>query len=205
MRSLPLKLDPGSDLREVIEQQGKEKRLSGFVLSVVGNLSRAAFQCPGRPTSTVLEGNLEIITLNGTFSPEGVHLHLSISDGDCQVWGGHLESGSKVLKGVDLLLGLLDEPSQKIVNGEPFLKSREPRIEIAILPKCPWSSRALRILRTNQIPCKVRIIDSDDAFAELKKKTNLSTFPQLFIDEQFSGGYETLADLDRSGKLEEFK
>ena len=106
MQSLSLKLDPGSDLRLTIEKVGYEKKKSGFILGVVGNLSRAAFQCPGRSEPTVLEGNLEIITLNGTISPDSVHLHLSLSDGDCQVWGGHLEPGTLILKGADVpLLG----------------------------------------------------------------------------------------------------
>ena len=48
-------------------------------------------------------GELEIITLQGTISPDGVHLHLSFSDASCQVWGGHLEHGTLVLRGADLL------------------------------------------------------------------------------------------------------
>ena len=44
MRSLPLKLGPGSDLRRSLEQLAIEQGGSGFVLGVVGNLSRAAFQ-----------------------------------------------------------------------------------------------------------------------------------------------------------------
>ena len=98
MRSLPLKLAPGSDVRLSLEQLAAEQNLSGFILGVVGNLSRASFQCPGQAQPSVLEGDLEVITLNGTFSPEGVHLHLSLSDGACQVWGGHLEPGTLVQK-----------------------------------------------------------------------------------------------------------
>ena len=118
MQSLPLKLPPGSDLRLSIEEFARDQRMSGFVVSIVGNLSRACFQCPGRTKPTVLEGNLEIITLNGTFSPHGVHLHLSISNVNCQVWGGHLENGSEVLKGADILVVLLEsDKSNKLINS----------------------------------------------------------------------------------------
>ena len=96
MRSLPLKLAPGSDLRLTLEELARRDGISGFVLGVVGNLTQASFQCPGQANPTVLEGDLEVITLNGTLSPEGVHLHLSLSDGACQVWGGHLEPGTIV-------------------------------------------------------------------------------------------------------------
>ena len=109
MQSLPLKLDPGSDLRLSLEELGRQHGINGFVLGVVGNLTRAAFQCPGQAEPTVLEGDLEVITLNGTISPSGVHLHLSLSDGACQVWGGHLEPGTVVQKGVDLLIGVLEQ------------------------------------------------------------------------------------------------
>ena len=109
LRSVQLHLGAGSDIRLSLEALAKELNASGFVLGVVGNLSQAAFQCPGQAGPTILEGDLEIITLQGTVSPEGVHLHLSFSDGSCQVWGGHLEPGTLVQKGADLLVGLLEE------------------------------------------------------------------------------------------------
>lgn len=121
MRSLALKLAPGQDLRLSLETLANAHNASGYVLGVVGNLSRAAFQCPGQPEPTVLEGDLEIITLQGHFSPDGAHLHLSLSDGACQVWGGHLEPGTLVLKGADLLVGLLDQPlPQSPTSLEPI-------------------------------------------------------------------------------------
>ena len=83
MRTTPIKLAPGEDLRLRLEQLAQAEQASGFVLGVVGNLSRAAFQCPGPPEPTVMEGDLEIITLNGTVSPTGVHLHLRRSEGAC--------------------------------------------------------------------------------------------------------------------------
>ena len=106
MHAVPLQLAPGSDLRRGLEEFAVARQASGFVLGVVGDLSRAAFQCPGQPRPSIIEGDLEIITLNGTLSPDGVHLHLSLSDGGCQVWGGHLEPGTVVRKGAELLVGL---------------------------------------------------------------------------------------------------
>lgn len=108
LRSVPLHLEAGRDIRRSLERLAVELNASGFVLGVVGNLSQAAFQCPGQSGPTILEGDLEIITLQGTISPQGVHLHLSFSDGSCQVWGGHLEPGTLVQKGADLLVGLLE-------------------------------------------------------------------------------------------------
>lgn len=100
MRAAPLHLEAGSDVRLTLEQFARQSNATGFVLSVVGNLSRAAFACPDRPAATIISGELEIITLQGTISPNSVHLHLSFSDADCQVWGGHLEPGTLVLRGL---------------------------------------------------------------------------------------------------------
>ncbi len=205
MRTIPLKLGPGADLRASLEQVVRDENSEGFVLGVVGNLSRAAFQCPGRAEPTVLEGNLEIITLNGTLSPKGVHLHLSLSDVDCQVWGGHLELGSQVLKAADLLVGFIDEDPRPLQNLNTSDRTKDSRIELVVLPGCPWSSRAVRILRSTDIPHMISIIDSEDKFKEFQSRSELSTFPQIFIDGKLIGGYESLSELHTSGKLTSYK
>ena len=199
MQPLPLKLAPGSDLRLSIEELAQRDGISGFVLGVVGNLTKASFQCPGQAEPTVLEGDLEVITLNGTFSPEGVHLHLSLSDGACQVWGGHLEPGTIVQKGVDLLIGVLEQR-----EGRPARQTAAaaPRIEIAVLPGCPWCSRALRILRTLDLPHNVTTINDDAAFQAVQQRSGMTTFPQVFIDGSVIGGYDDLAAMQAAGELD---
>ena len=197
MQSLPLKLAPGSDLRLRLEELAKRDGISGFVLGVVGNLTKAAVQCPGQAEPTVLEGDLEVITLNGTFSSEGVHLHLSLSDGACQVWGGHLEPGTIVQKGVDLLIGVLEQR-----EGRPARQTAAPRIEIAVLPGCPWCSRALRILRTLDLPHTVTTVNDDAAFQAVQQRSGMTTFPQVFIDGSVIGGYDDLAAMQAAGELD---
>ena len=206
MRSRPMKLEPGSDLRGSLEQLARSENASGYVLGVVGNLSRAAFKCPGQAKPTVLEGELEIITLNGTISPEHVHLHLSLSDGTCQVWGGHLEEGSLVLKGADILVGLLDQPLPSSSFGHnQSIKQHHPRLEIAVLPDCPWSGKALSILHSLEIPHRVTSIEDDDAFRAVLERTGSGTFPQVFVDGQSIGGYDAFVELHAAGRLVELK
>ena len=199
MQPLPLKLAPGSDLRLSLEELAQRDGISGFVLGVVGNLTKASFQCPGQAEPTVLEGDLEVITLNGTFSPEGVHLHLSLSDGACQVWGGHLEPGTIVQKGVDLLIGVLEQR-----EGRPARQTAAaaPRMEIAVLPGCPWCSRALRILRTLDLPHTVTTVNDDAAFQAVQQRSGMTTFPQVFIDGSAIGGYDDLAAMQAAGELD---
>ena len=199
MQPLPLKLAPGSDLRLSLEDLAQRDGISGFVLGVVGNLTKASFQCPGQAEPTVLEGDLEVITLNGTFSAEGVHLHLSLSDGACQVWGGHLEPGTIVQKGVDLLIGVLEQR-----EGRPARQTAAaaPRMEIAVLPGCPWCSRALRILRTLDLPHTVTTVNDDAAFQAMQQRSGMTTFPQVFIDGSVIGGYDDLAAMQAAGELD---
>ena len=211
MRALPLTLAPGQDLRLSLETLAREQECSGFVLGVVGNLSRAAFQCPGRPEPTVLEGDLEVITLNGTISPQSAHLHLSLSDGACQVWGGHLEAGSLVLKGVELLLGVLDQPRLAVGSHPVAAPTPSPqvsswqalpsRVEIAVLPGCPWCARALRLLGGAGVPHQVFRVDQDADFQHWNSRSGMITFPQVFVDGVLLGGYDALAALHQRGEL----
>jgi glutaredoxin-related protein len=234
MRTLPLHLEAGSDVRQSLEALAHEQGAQGYVLSVVGNLSAAVFQCPGKPAPTRLRGELEIITLSGTLSPEGVHLHLSFSDGDCRVWGGHLEPGTLVLRGADLLLGFL-EPSLvraqaaaapaalsmgangPVADGSHAARPAgrgqraaassaaappEPRLEVAVLSGCPWSARALRLLRTLSIPHRVVTVDSEALGAEIRQRSGSTSLPQLFLDGEPIGGYDALAERHGRGELE---
>ena len=197
MRPLPLKLAPGSDLRLSLEDLARREGIDGFVLGVVGNLTRAAFQCPGQSEPTVLEGDLEVITLNGTLSPDSVHLHLSLSDGACQVWGGHLEPGTIVQKGADVLVGVLEQNKPAAMRT-----ATAPRLEIAVLPGCPWCSRALRLLRTLDLPHTVITVNDDSTFKSVQSRSGMGTFPQVFVDGAMIGGYDDLTTLHAAGDLE---
>ena len=187
MRFRAIHLDAGADVRRSLEDLAHRENAQGFVLSVVGNMGQATFACPGRTSPTVLSGELEIITLQGTVGPQGVHLHLSFSDGDCQVWGGHLEHGSLILKGADLLVGFLDTAEPSAPSAQ---ETATPRLTIAVAEGCPWSQRALRMLRTLAIPF------------ELVPAEPGRSVPQIAIDGQPIGGYSELAELHGSGALD---
>ncbi|MBD2551419.1 DUF296 domain-containing protein [Microcystis elabens FACHB-917] len=201
MHPLPLHLGPGSDLRTSLEQVAIEAGAAGFVLGVVGDLSQAAFQCPGLEEPTVLQGHLEIITLQGTVAPQGVHLHLSLSDGDCQVWGGHLEHGSLVLRGADLLVGFLPVAQ----SARPADLPDRPRVVIVVRSGCPYSARALRMLRTLGIPHTVQQADDAAARAHVAERSGQASLPQVFIDGEPIGGYDALADRHGRGELDHLR
>ncbi len=91
MNCFATRLLPNSDLKKEIFSFFKSKNISsGVILSSVGSLKQAHLRFSDQKTGTVLTGPFEILSLNGTLSLDGVHLHLCISDSKGQTFGGHL-------------------------------------------------------------------------------------------------------------------
>ena len=199
METLTLKLEPGQDLHQSLHQLASDHKLSGFVLGVVGDLSAACFQCPGQHNPTRMHGILEVITLNGTVSPQGVHLHLSLSDGACQVWGGHLEPGTIVHRGVQLMVGLSELP------GQSSPTTSNERVELAVLPGCPWCHRARQLLERHAVPHRLISVESDSTFEACWRRSGLQVFPQIFVDGDYFGDYTALHQLHQSGRIESLR
>ncbi len=196
LHPISIQLKSNTDLLNSLQELALRENKFGYILSIVGNLSKAKFQCPGKKEPTIVKDHLEIIALNGTISPDKCHLHISLSDGSCKVWAGHLEEGTVILKGADILVGFLDENKAKTTS-----QNSNKKVDIYILSDCPWSKRAIRMLRTLQIPHNIMIIKNDNDFNLLKKRSNYTSFPQIFVDDEFIGGYSELTELNASGEL----
>ena len=110
MKVVPLRLRPGADLRRALEGwMGEQEEKAGCVISAVGSLSVAQLRFAGATEATVIRGDLEILSLAGTLSPDGAHLHLAVADSRGAVIGGHLCVGSLVRTTAELVIGLLPE------------------------------------------------------------------------------------------------
>ncbi|KQV79953.1 DNA-binding protein [Massilia sp. Root351] len=107
MLAHPLRLGPGADLRAAIEAAAAEACAAAFVLQGIGSLSVAQLRYAGMPGATELRGDLEILTLAGSVAPDGAHLHMSVSDAQGRVYGGHVAAGCVVRTTAELLLALL--------------------------------------------------------------------------------------------------
>lgn len=108
MRALPLRLLPGDDLRGAIET-ALQQHGAAFVLQGIGSLSIARLRLAGKPQADAFTGDLEILTLAGTVSPDGAHLHMSIADATGRVTGGHVAPGCIVRTTAELLVALLPD------------------------------------------------------------------------------------------------
>jgi predicted DNA-binding protein with PD1-like motif len=108
MKVVPLRLQPGADLRRALEGwMGEQKEKAGCVISAVGSLSVAQLRMAGATEATVILGEMEIISLAGTLSADGAHLHIAMADSRGAVIGGHLCAGSLVRTTAELVVGLL--------------------------------------------------------------------------------------------------
>ncbi len=70
---------------------------------------------------------------------------------------------------------------------------------------CPYCVRAKQLLERKGIEYKEVNLSKEPAEVriELMQKTNHRTVPQIFIKEQFIGGFDQLYALEREGKLDE--
>lgn len=110
MKVVPLRLTPGDDLRHALEDwMGEQVEQAACVISAVGSLSVARVRFAGAAEATVIRGDLEILCLAGTLSPDGAHLHIACADSRGAVIGGHLCAGSLVRTTAELVVGLLQE------------------------------------------------------------------------------------------------
>lgn len=106
MKVVPLRLQPGDDLRQALETwMGEQQEQAGCVISAIGSLSIAKLRFAGAAAATSIHGELEILSLSGTLSADGAHLHISIADSSGAEIGGHLCSGSLVRTTAELVLG----------------------------------------------------------------------------------------------------
>jgi uncharacterized protein len=110
MKVVPLRLQPGADLRQALESwMGEQSEQAGCVISAVGSLSVAQLRLAGAAEAKAIQGELEILSLSGTLSPDGAHLHIAVAGSSGAVIGGHLCAGSLVRTTAELVLGLLPQ------------------------------------------------------------------------------------------------
>lgn len=110
MKVVPLRLQPGDDLRQALEAwMGEQQEQAACLISAVGSLSVAQLRFAGAAEATVIHGELEILSLSGTLSPDGAHLHIAVSGSSGAVIGGHLCAGSLVRTTAELVIGLLPD------------------------------------------------------------------------------------------------
>jgi predicted DNA-binding protein with PD1-like motif len=105
MKTHAFRLKPNQLLKESIENYVFENDIkAGVILSAVGSLSFASIRMADESLKK-FDQNFEIVSLIGTLSIEGCHLHISLSDKNGTVIGGHLKDGCKIHTTAEIVLG----------------------------------------------------------------------------------------------------
>lgn len=112
MKTIAKRLVDNQDLLVEIQKLLDEHDVqAGVILSAVGSLKQTKIRMP------VIDGNVqyihpenvEIDALHGTVSRHGVHLHISVSDIEGKVWGGHVKEGNTIRTTCEIVIGILED------------------------------------------------------------------------------------------------
>ena len=88
------RLHRGDDLKKsILAYCNKNNINSGIVTCAVGCCSKVRFRLAGAESFYEDEADYEIVSITGTISCDGVHIHISFGDNTGKVVGGHLSEG----------------------------------------------------------------------------------------------------------------
>lgn len=110
MQIFPIRLKPEQDLKQSLKNFVEQNHIqAGFILTAVGSLQQANLRFANRNDSQVFHERFEIVSLVGTVSTHGMHLHISLSDRNGKTIGGHLLDGCIIYTTAEVVLGSSEE------------------------------------------------------------------------------------------------
>ena len=109
MKTYAIRLKPKQDLKISLEKYARKNQIkAGVVLTCVGSLECATLRMADENVLKTFEGKFEIVSLVGTFSLDGCHLHISLSDKDGNVIGGHLKEGCAIFTTAEIVISEIE-------------------------------------------------------------------------------------------------
>ena len=103
--SYAVRLMPGQDLRKEIEDFAKKNKIhAGWIVTCVGSLTNYNIRFANQTDGSKGSGHFEILSLVGTVSDNGCHIHISIADSTGKTMGGHLLVGSRIYTTAEIIL-----------------------------------------------------------------------------------------------------
>ncbi len=93
------RIRPSQDLKEEL----LKIKDSGIIISGIGSLKRATLRLADEKIAEI-EGPLEIISMQGTITPNGIHVHMAVANKNGKIIGGHLKGGCKVHTTVEIAI-----------------------------------------------------------------------------------------------------
>lgn len=128
MKIHAIRLKPGQDLKMEIEKLvAQEKIQAGWIITAVGSVTQTNLRYANMPAGEKLQGHFEIVSLVGTISTSGSHLHMSVSDSTGRTVGGHLLEGNLVYTTAEIIIG---ESTDLIFSREKDGTTEWPELQI---------------------------------------------------------------------------
>jgi hypothetical protein len=110
MKIFATRLKPNQDLKESLKSFVQKNNIqSGFILTAVGSLKQATLRFANRDNAQVFNERFEIVSLVGTLSIHGIHLHISLSDQNGKTIGGHLVDGCIIYTTAEIVIGVSED------------------------------------------------------------------------------------------------
>jgi predicted DNA-binding protein with PD1-like motif len=105
LKTHAIRLKPGDDLKKEIASFVKANNIqAGWVTTCAGSLTHYNIRFANQPDGATAEGHFEIVSLTGTLSANGSHIHISVSDSAGRTIGGHLLDSNLVYTTAEIIL-----------------------------------------------------------------------------------------------------
>jgi predicted DNA-binding protein with PD1-like motif len=103
--TLAFRLKPGQLLKETIQQMVNANKIkAGWISASVGSLTQYNIRFANMPNGNKNTGHFEIVSLTGTVSINGSHLHIAVSDSVGKTIGGHLLDSNIVYTTAEIVI-----------------------------------------------------------------------------------------------------
>ena len=104
------RLSPGSDLKKEIQAFVDFHEISaGYIASCAGSLTDYNIRFANQQEGSKRSGHFEIVSLIGTVSTNGSHIHICVSDHIGETTGGHLLDKNIVYTTAEIIIMEADE------------------------------------------------------------------------------------------------
>lgn len=99
------RLKLGQDLKKSIQKIVDEQQIkAGWISTCVGSLTTYTIRFANQPNNSSDSGHFEIVSLVGTVSVNGSHIHIAVSDSAGKTIGGHLSDGCIIYTTAEIVL-----------------------------------------------------------------------------------------------------
>jgi predicted DNA-binding protein with PD1-like motif len=109
-KPIAFRLKPGADLKLSLDSLVKEHSIkAGWMVTCVGSLTAYHMRYANQTNGSKGIGHFEIVSLVGTLSTNGSHLHIAVADSTGKTIGGHLLEGCKVYTTAEIVIASSSE------------------------------------------------------------------------------------------------